>query len=127
MRRFALAVAILMAAPSHAIAQQPSFAETLTRLGAVESLSQEMWLKWIGAGVCRIERQLPSEDMIAIFVALKAVDAEAVSDGRLKAELMIRGMPPLRPGSMACKVIADKIEEAKPTYSILATAARKRP
>ena len=46
--------------------------------GAVESLSNEIWMKIIGARLCNLEQRLPKDDIAVILKALNSVDGEAL-------------------------------------------------
>lgn len=124
MKRFILALTLSIT--THvAAAQDAKFVAALKLPGTLDSLAQEMWIKVIGSKACRIEKDLPKADMDAIFRVMNSVDAEGVKTALVKAQAMVRGAPaPLKPGSLACKVVAQQIEVSKVTYEALAASAR---
>lgn len=125
MRRLVLALLLVAATASTAFGQRAALVEMLKGPGAVDSLAQEIWMKVIGAKLCDIEKLLPRDDIAAIFEVLYSVDREGVTIAHEKAQMMIRGLSvSLKPGTIPCKVVAEKIEGARPTYRTLATAAR---
>ena len=108
-----------------AVAQDAKFVAALKHPGTLDSLAQEMWMKVFGSKACKIEKDLPKADMDAIFRVMNAVDAEGVKTAQVKAQAMVLGAPaPLKPGSLACKIVAQQIEASKVTYETLAASAR---
>jgi hypothetical protein len=107
------------------VAQEAKFVAALKLPGTLDSLAQEMWMKVIGSKACKIEKDLPKADMDAIFRVMNNVDAEGVKIAQARAQAMVRGSPaPLKPGSLACKVVAQQIEASKVIYETLAASAR---
>lgn len=124
MKRFVLAV-MLSITTDVAAAQDAKFVAALKLPGTLDSLAQEMWMKVIGSKACKIEKDLPKADMDTIFHVMNAVDAEGVKIAQVRAQAMVRGSPaPLKPGSLACKVVAQQIEASKVIYETLAASAR---
>lgn len=124
MKRFVLALMLSFTADV-TVAQEAKFVAALKLPGTLDSLAQEMWMNVIGSKACKIEKDLAKADMDAIFRVMNTVDAEGVKIAQARAQAMVRGSPaPLKPGSLACKVVAQQIEASKVIYETLAASAR---
>lgn len=104
-------------------AEEQLFLNMLKGPGALDSLAQEIGMKIKGAVACRIQHLLPEGDIATIVGSMRKVDAQVVVVAFQKAELIVNGLR-LAPGSVACQVIAEQIEKAKPTYAQLAGVIR---
>jgi hypothetical protein len=107
-----------------AIATSPKAQGATERKAQFEALSQEMGLKLQAARICRIEKILPKSDIAAIYKYLASQDLDAFTIGQEKAALIARGLG-LRAGGTECRVVADMISEAAPTYARLAVEFNK--
>jgi hypothetical protein len=102
----------------------PAAAQNLFGNAEVEGMAQELMVKVAGATACYIEGVLPDKDLKTIVAFLLKANEKAFSAGSQKAVLIVKGLN-LRPSSPACKVAAEKIAEAGPTYAEMAKMMRE--